>query len=56
MVANGQLEAPNATAELQFEVGGIKFREIILVMTKLTSPLNGLLLLQRNSTKIDMRQ
>ena len=56
MVANGQLEAPIATVELQFEVGDIIFREKFLVMTNLTSPLIGLLLLQRNSTILDMRQ
>ena len=56
MVANGQLEAPIATVELQFEVGDITFRENIIVMTTLTSPLIGLLFLQRNSTILDMRQ
>ena len=56
MVANGQLEAPIVTVELQFEVGDITFREIYIVTTNLTSPLIGLLLLQRNSTLIDMRQ
>ena len=55
MVANGQLEAPIATVELQFEVGDITFREKFLVMTNLTSPLIGLLFLQRNSI-LDMRQ
>ena len=56
MVANGQLEAPIATVELQFEVGDITFREKFIVMTHLTSPLIGLLFLQRNSTILDMRQ
>ena len=56
MVANGQLEAPIATVELQFEVGDITFREKFIVMTNLTSPLIGLLFLQRNSTILDMRQ
>ena len=37
MVANGQLEAPIATVELQFEVGDITFREKIIVMTNLAS-------------------
>ena len=55
-VANGQLEAPVATVELQFEVGDITFREKFIVMTNLTSPLIGLLSLQRNSTILDMRQ
>ena len=56
MVANGQLEAPIATVELQFEVGDITFREKFIVMTNLTSPLIGLLFLQRNSTILDIRQ
>ena len=56
MVANGQLEAPIATVELQFEVGDITFREKFIVMTNLTSPLIGLSFLQRNSTILDMRQ
>ena len=56
MVANGQLEAPIATVELQFEVGNITFREKFIVMTNLTSPLIGLLFLQRKSTILDMRQ
>ena len=56
MVANGQLEAPIATVEIQFEVGDITFREKFIVMTNLTSPLIGLLFLQRNSTILDMRQ
>ena len=56
MVANGQLEAPVATVELQFEVGDITFREEFIVMTNLTSLLIGLLFLQRNSTILDMRQ
>ena len=56
MVANGQLEAPIATVELRFEVGDITFRKKFIVMTNLTSPLIGLLFLQRNSTILDMRQ
>ena len=56
MVAKGQSEAPIATVELHFEVGDITLREKFIVMTNLTSPLIGLLLLQRNSTILDMRQ
>ena len=56
MVANGQLEAPIAKVELQFEVGDITFREKFIVKTNLTSPLIGLLFLQRNRTILDMRQ
>ena len=56
MVANGQLEAPIATVEVQFEVGDITIREKFIVTTNLTSLLIGLLFLQRNSTILDMRQ
>ena len=56
MVANGQLEAPIATVELQLEVGDITFREKFIVMTNITSPLIGILFLQRNSTILDMHQ
>ena len=56
MVANGQLESPIATVELQFEVGDNTFREIFIVKTNLTSPLIGLLFPQRNSTKLDIGQ
>ena len=56
MVANGQLEAPIATVELQLEVDDIIFREKFIVMTNLTSRLIGLLILQRKSTILDMRQ
>ena len=56
MVAIGQLKAPFATVELQFEVGDITFREKIIVITNLTSLLIGLLFLQSNSSILDMRQ
>ena len=56
LVANGQLEAPIATVELQFEVGDITLREKFIIMTNLTSPLIGLLFPQRNSTLLDIRQ
>ena len=56
MVANGQLGAPIATVELQFEVADITLREKLIVMTNLTSTLIGLLFLERNSTILDKRQ
>ena len=56
MVANGQLEAPIATVEFQFEVGDITFREKFIIMTNLTNLLIGLFFLQRNSTILGMRQ
>ena len=56
MVANGQLETPKSTVELKFEIGDTEFHEIFVVMEKLTSPLIGLSILQRNNTILDMRQ
>ena len=56
MVPKGQLEAPIATVELQFEFGDLTFRENFIVLTNLTNTLIGFLFLQRNSTILDMRQ
>ena len=56
MVANGDLETPKSTVELKFEVGDIEFHEIFFVMEKLSSPIIGLMFLQRNHTVLDMRQ
>ena len=56
MIANGQSEAPIATVELGLELGDFTFREKNIVMTNLTSSLIGLLLLQRNSTVLNMCQ
>ena len=56
MNANGQLEAPISTVEMQLEVSDITFREKFIVMTNLSSPLTGLLFLQRSSNILDMRQ
>ena len=56
MVANGDLETPKSTVELKFEVGDIEFHEIFIVMETLSSPIIGLMFLQRNQTVLDMRQ
>ena len=56
MVVNGHLKTPCATVELQFEVGYILFKKRFIVMTSLTSPILGLISLQRNSNILDMRQ
>ena len=56
MVANGQLETPKSTVEIKFEGGDFDFREIFIVMDKLTGPIIGLKFLQRNHTVLDMRQ
>ena len=56
MVASGQLEAPFAIVELQFQFSDITFRRKIIIMTDLTSPLLRLSFLQGQSTIVDMRQ
>ena len=56
MVANGQLETPKSTIELNFEIGDIEFLEVFIVMEHLTGPIIGLMFLQRNHTVLDMRQ
>ena len=56
MVANEQLETPNSTIELKFEVGDIEFHEIFIVMDHLTGPIFELMFLQRNHAVLDVRQ
>ena len=56
MFANAQLKSPNATVELQFEVGYTKFRDKFIVTTNLTTPLIGLLFLQRHITLFHMHK
>ena len=56
MVANGDLGTPKGTVELKFEVGDIEFHEGFIVMEKLSSPILGLMFLQRNYTFLDMRK
>ena len=56
MIANGDLEKPKSTVELKFEVGDIEFHEVLIVMEKISSPIIGLMFLQRNHTVLDMRQ
>ena len=38
MVANGQLETPESTIELKFEVGDIEIHEMFIVIENLTGP------------------
>ena len=56
MVANGHLETPSATVEIQLEVGDILIKEPFIVMTNLTSPLIGLQFPQSISTILDICQ
>ena len=50
MVANGDQETPKSIVKLKFEVRDIEFYEIFIVMEKLSSPIIGLMFLQRNHT------
>ena len=52
-VANGQLEKPNSTATLKFEIGDNSFAEHFVVMKKLTGPIRGLHFMRNNSVVID---
>ena len=56
MDANSQLEGPIATVEMQFEVGGLTFKEKFIIMANLTNTLDGLLSLKGNSRVLGMRQ
>ena len=52
MVANGQLETPKTTVELNFEVGDIEFHEIFIVKDKLTGPIIGFLFFTKKSFSV----
>ena len=56
MVANGQLETPKSTIELNVEVGDIEFDETFIVIENLTGPVIGPMFLQRNHTVLNKRQ
>ena len=56
MVANGQLDAPIVTVELQLGVGEFTFREVFLIMRNIPNALIGFPFLQRNSTRLDIGQ
>ena len=48
LVANGQLETPESTFEIKFDVGDIEFHEFFIVMEILAGQIIGLFFLQRN--------
>ena len=50
MISNGDFETPKSIVELKFEVGDMEFHEIFIVIEKLSSPIIGLMFLQRNHT------
>ena len=54
IVTNGHLETPSARTEHQYEAGDMLFKDCFIVVTNITSPLLGLLFLQRNSTIVEL--
>ena len=55
-VANGQIEKPLATVTIKFEIGDNTFVEHLVVLSKLTKPINGLHFVSNNSVDIDTTQ
>ena len=55
-VANGDIETPTKTVQLQFELGDWTFKEMFIVATKMTCPILGLTFLKNNSAILDVSQ
>ena len=55
-VANGDIETPTKTVQLQFELGDWTFKETFIVATKMTGPILGLTFLKNNSAIQDVSQ
>ena len=55
-VANGDIETPTKTVQLQFELGDWTFKETFIVATKMTGPILGLSFLKNNSAILDVSQ
>ena len=55
-VANGEIETPTKTVQLQFELGDWTFKETFIVATKMTGPILGLTFLKNNSAILDVSQ
>ena len=55
-VANGDIETPTKTVQLQFELGDWTFKETFVVATKMTGPILGLTFLKNNSAILDVSQ
>ena len=49
-VANGDIETPRKTVQLQFEIRDLTFKETFIVATKMTGSILGLTFLKNNST------
>ena len=55
-VANGDIESPTRTIQLQFEIGDWTFKETFIVANKITGPILGLTFLKSNSAILDASQ
>ena len=55
-VANGDIETPTKTVQLQFELGDWTFKETFFVATKMTGPILGQTFLKNNSAILDVSQ
>ena len=55
-VANGDLESPTKTIQVQFEIGDWTFKETFIVANKITDPILGLSFLRNNSAVLDASQ
>ena len=52
-VANGDIESPTKTIQVQFEIGDWTFKETFIVANKITGPILGLPFLKNNSAILD---
>ena len=55
-VANGDIETPIRTIQIQFEIGDWTFKETFIVANKITGPILGLTFLKSNSAILDASQ
>ena len=55
-VANGDIETPTKTIQIQFEIGDWTFKETFIVASKITGPILGLTFLKSNSAIVDASQ
>ena len=55
-VANGNIEAPTKTVQLQFEIGDWTFKGTFIVATKITGTILGLTFLENNIVILDVSQ
>ena len=54
--ANGEIENPTKTIQVQFEIGDWTFKETFIVANKITGPILSLSFLKNNSAILDASQ